>query len=71
MREVSYFGRLKRAVALRNANNLAVGYKSVFVLRGHADVGVFFLIDENRKSVGFLVMKVATDILIIWLFRPA
>ena len=38
---------------------------------GHADVGVFFVIDENRKSVGFLVMKVATDILIIWLFRPA
>lgn len=71
MREISYFGRLKRAVALRNANNLTVGYKPILILRGYADVGVFLVIDEHRESVGFLVVEIATDILVIRLFCPA
>lgn len=71
MTQLDDLRRLQRAFALGDSDDPSAGYETILILRGDADVGILLVIDEDGERVGFRIMKIAADVLIVRLTRPA
>lgn len=59
--------RVHTSIGFRNGNQLVVGLKVILVGNG---IGLFFVIDKDRKRLCFFIVLVSADVLTVHVVFP-